>query len=418
MTLRKANILTILLILIVAFGYARNKKLSKTDIASMYTEENFTGFDTKIYHTSDEKSTVFLNVKLHHFTYKQVDDITYEANYRVAYELYESYDSKNPLDTASFVYSDQENYGQEAEVVVDFDVKAAFPGTFVIKIILTDLNASDHSVFRFENIHKASRFSAQNFFLTDENEYPLFGNFVLQDRYFRVQYNNPDTQQLVIRYYKKTFPLAKPPFSIERNITYSFEADSFYTINLTQGMSHLLELPHHGIYHIQAKTGQREGLTLFRFDDGYPDVSDPAQALAPLRYLTTEREFEKLLSYSDYKTAVDSFWLDRSSFKPDRAKNMIKRYYSRVQEVNRIFTSYQEGWKTDRGLIYIIYGPPSEVYRNNKEEEWIYGEKGNPMSIRFYFHKSDNPFTDNSYNLHRLPVYKSSWYIAIENWRR
>jgi len=147
-------------------------------------------------------------------------------------------------------------------------------------------------------------------------------------------------------------------------------------------------------------------------------VSVPAQALAPLRYLSTEQEFEKLLAYVDYKTAVDSFWLERSSFKPERAKNMIKRYYSRVQEVNRIFSSYQEGWKTDRGLIYIIYGPPSEVYRNDEEEEWVYGERGNPLSIRFYFYKVDNPFTDNDYTLERSPVYKSSWFIAIENWRR
>ncbi len=161
-----------------------------------------------------------------------------------------------------------------------------------------------------------------------------------------------------------------------------------------------------------------EGLTLFHFDDGFPQVSSPVEALLPLRYLTTEKEFNELLSYTDYKIAVDSFWIERSSRQPERAKNMIARYYSRVQKANQWFTSYQEGWKTDRGLIYIIYGPPSEVYKKQDEEEWVYGEQGNALSIEFYFYKMDNPFSDNDYQLQRSPAYKTSWYIAVENWRR
>jgi len=180
----------------------------------------------------------------------------------------------------------------------------------------------------------------------------------------------------------------------------------------------MLELPYAGIYHIQTDLGRPEGITLYRFDEGFPEVNIPAMALAPLRYLTTEKEFEKLLSYRDYKTAVDSFWLERASYSPVRAKNMIKKFYQRVVDVNLLFSSYQEGWKTDRGLLYIIYGPPSEVYRDDGEEEWIYGEKGNPMSIRFYFLQVENPFTGNDYSLQRSTIYKTSWYIAVENWRR
>jgi GWxTD domain-containing protein len=137
-----------------------------------------------------------------------------------------------------------------------------------------------------------------------------------------------------------------------------------------------------------------------------------------LRYLTTQKEYDQLLDASDYKAAVDNFWLERATNQPERAKNMIARYYQRVWDSNMMFSSYQEGWKTDRGIIYIIYGTPSEVYRKSGEEEWIYGERGNPMSIKFYFYEVDNPFTQNDYRLQRSPSYKTSWYIAIENWRR
>jgi len=407
-----------ILILIMTVLGVHGQKLSKTDLVSLYSKYNFTSLDGVVYHSSDEKSTVYLNIRLHHFEYIANETGKPEANYRVKYELYESYNSKMPMDAGTLFISDNKHAGEEMEMVVNFDVKASFPGTYVLKIEVLDLNLPEHSALKFMHIFKESRFSAQNFFLTNENEHPLFGNSIFQNNYFRIRYNNPDIQEPVIRYYSRKFPIAKPPFAMEKNVTYTFEPDSFYSIQMTGGISPLLELPYHGIYHIQADLLKPEGFTLYRFEDGFPDVSVPAQALAPLRYLTTEREFDKLLAYEDYKIAVDSFWLERASYNPDRAKKMIKKYYRRVMDVNLFFSSFQEGWKTDRGLIYIIYGTPSEVYRTDEEEEWIYGEKGNPMSMRFYFYKTDNPFTTNDYSLQRSPIYKTSWYIAIENWRR
>jgi len=40
------------------------------------------------------------------------------------------------------------------------------------------------------------------------------------------------------------------------------------------------------------------------------------------------------------------------------------------------------------------------------------------MSIRFFFDEVVNPFTDNELELERSPNYKTSWMIAVENWRR
>ena len=173
-----------------------------------------------------------------------------------------------------------------------------------------------------------------------------------------------------------------------------------------------------GIYHFQTDTAQTEGTTVFHFDEGFPEIETPLQAILPLRYLTTQKEYDALLNYPDHKIAIDSFWLVRASNKPERAKNMIAKYYQRVVLANRMFTSYQEGWKTDRGIVYIIYGPPTEVYRKTGQEQWIYGERGNPLNINFYFDEVENPFTFNDYSLQRSVDYKSGWYIAVENWRR
>jgi len=406
------------ILILLSAGTALSQKLSKTDLARMYSEYLFTRIEPVVFHESDDSSTVYLNVSLHHFQYVPDENGEKKASFRVSYKLYPSYDTKSVLEKGARVYSDTNFAGEEMQMAVDFKVKAPFPGTYVLLLELTDLNDPEKKATRVVDIDKQSRLSRQNFMIYDDSGYPVFGKFIVQDQYFKVYSNNPETKQLIIRYYNREFPIAKPPFAMEKNITYSFEPDSIYNVAVDSGFTGLLELPYAGIYHIQADLAQHEGITLYRFDEGFPEVNIPAMALAPLRYLSTEREFERLLSYRDYKTAVDSFWLERASNNATRAKNMIRKFYQRVVDVNLMFSSYQEGWKTDRGLIYIIYGPPSEVYRDEEEEEWIYGEKGNPMSIKFYFFKVENPFTNNDYSLQRSTLYKTSWYIAVENWRR
>ena len=394
------------------------QKLSKKDLAPMYSEYNFTTFEPVVYHVSDEVTRIYANIQLHHFQYAPDAEGRQEARFSIAFNLYSSYNDRAPLESRTENYSDTLFAGQEMQMAADLDVHAAYPGTYVLTMELTDLNKPENKVMSVADISKTSHFSSQNFYVEDEEGFPVFKSFIFQDQYFRVRYNKPDTGSLQIRYYNREFPIAKPPFALDKNMTFTLEPDSFYTVSLVGGVTDLLELPWPGIYHIQADPGHREGLTLYRFDEGFPDVNIPAMALAPLRYLTTEAEFKRLLSYQNYKVAVDSFWLERASQNTERAKNMIKKFYQRVVDVNLLFSSYLEGWKTDRGLIYIIYGPPSEVYRRDGEEEWVYGERGNPMSISFYFLKVENPFTDNDYSLQRSSIYQTSWYIAIENWRR
>ncbi|MPN51542.1 hypothetical protein SDC9_199190 [bioreactor metagenome] len=85
---------------------------------------------------------------------------------------------------------------------------------------------------------------------------------------------------------------------------------------------------------------------------------------------------------------------------------------------NRLFTSYTEGWQTDRGMIYIVFGPPNIVYRSDDTESWIYGEENNFFSITFTFNKVKNIFCDNDYILQRAPVYKDNWFRAVDIWRQ
>lgn len=410
----------ILLFALLTNVQAQGRKLSKENLAGLYAENNFTSAEWVTYHKSDSITTIFAKIHLQDFIYRHAwnDNGKSQAHFKIHYILMESYESNDIIDSASFFYTDSLHFGEEMGMVVKFDVHAAYPGDYIMKIRLTDLNSNFYFIDDFIPLYKHSHFSSQNFLITDAKGLPLFNPYFNKGRKFKIQFNDSISRSMDVRYYNRDFPLAKPPFAINRRKPYTFQPDSFYTVKLENGITSLLEFPNTGIYFIQPDSERPEGITLFRFGNGFPEVNSPWSAIEPLRYLTTEPEFAYLKSYSNYKTAIDSFWLDRASYDPERAKKMIRRYYSRVERANELFTSYQEGWKTDRGLIYIIYGPPSEVYRKSDEEEWIYGERGNPLSIRFFFDKVENPFTENDFSLQRSSVYKTSWYIAIENWRR
>ena len=138
--------------------------------------------------------------------------------------------------------------------------------------------------------------------------------------------------------------------------------------------------------------------------------------IMPLRYLTSKNEYERMLRYTNKKTAVDSFWLS-SGGSIDRGKDLVRKFYNRVYEANDHFTSYTEGWRTDRGLVYLVYGSPNVLYRSNTQETWVYGEENNINALSFTFTRVLNPFSGNDFRMERSPSYQDGWYKAANAWR-
>ena len=80
-------------------------------------------------------------------------------------------------------------------------------------------------------------------------------------------------------------------------------------------------------------------------------------------------------------------------------------------------TRFKEGWKTDRGIIYTIYGAPDKVYRSSSGETWVYGDENSNLSYLFNFGRVNNPFSAEDYALDRSGTYRYGWGQAIESWR-
>ena len=69
-------------------------------------------------------------------------------------------------------------------------------------------------------------------------------------------------------------------------------------------------------------------------------------------HLTTNEEREQF---------IEQFWQRRNP-DPDSAENTFKEeHYRRIAYTNEHYASGIPGWKTDRGRIYIMWGPPDEI---------------------------------------------------------
>ncbi|MGB9697449.1 MAG: GWxTD domain-containing protein [Ignavibacteria bacterium] len=83
-----------------------------------------------------------------------------------------------------------------------------------------------------------------------------------------------------------------------------------------------------------------------------------------------ENEFERLKTLDEKRKFMFNFWLKRDNV-PSTPINEYKiDYFKRVNEANKLFKQgFTEGWKTDRGRVYIVYGVPSEIERHSYDAE-------------------------------------------------
>lgn len=414
----KYSLLLMLFIIGMVFSCKTINEITYTNLASNYNPDDKLEIDgSRIFHVNDSISRIFLHYSTAGFKYlKPKGKEYYRADYSISYQLFSSYESNTLIDKGTFYKRDSLHYKDEVVLKFDFPIGADFPGQYLLELRLNDINA-DQSVLYPLHIDKNIKNSAQWFLPIDENDDVILDDWISWKTKFRIKCSDTKIEKLFAGQFKMNFPIASPPFSQDRPEIYDYQADKNFTVQIINGTSEELQFAGEGIYHFTADKDAQQGLTLIRFEDYYPEVKKPDQLGPPLRYLTSNKEYEKLLNASDLKQAVDNFWIETAG-NEDRAEELIKRYYGRVEQANKLFSSYKEGWKTDRGMIYIIFGEPKTVYKRTDIETWIYGEQGNRVFLTFDFVRAINPFTENDFELQRQPEFKEQWYNAVLFWRQ
>lgn len=83
-----------------------------------------------------------------------------------------------------------------------------------------------------------------------------------------------------------------------------------------------------------------------------------------VRYIITPEErkaFVQMATDEERENFIESFWMRRDPT-PDSMENEYKEeHYRRIAYANDRYASGIPGWKTDRGRIYIAYGPADEI---------------------------------------------------------
>ena len=83
-----------------------------------------------------------------------------------------------------------------------------------------------------------------------------------------------------------------------------------------------------------------------------------------VRWIITDEErsaFKQLSNDDERDQFIEQFWLRRDPT-PDTVENEYKEeHYRRIAYANEHFAAGIPGWKTDRGRIYIMYGPADSM---------------------------------------------------------
>lgn len=115
-----------------------------------------------------------------------------------------------------------------------------------------------------------------------------------------------------------------------------------------------------------------------------------------------------------------NFWKSRNVLKPEEA---WYKYYQKVKSVNNDFTNFKiPGYLTDRGRVYLQYGPPNTIHSVENASSsypyqiWHYYKLKNQSDRKFVFVNTD--FATNEYRLEFSNAFgevtNSEWYDKIE----
>lgn len=227
---------------------------------------------------------------------------------------------------------------------------------------------------------------------------------------FNNQVNQGDS--VLVDFYDYHFLPARPPMSHYRDtLKVPFNEDE--TIGLsTRGTFNLSQK---GLYYFHLP-GQTYGYPLLSTEKFYPKFTSIEKLVESLRYIATNSEYEKMTTSFQKKDLFDEFWLNNTK-SPERAKITIKEYYVRIREANLLFTNYKEGWKTDMGMIYIIFGAPSSVFYNDGDIMWIYNKTFELPRTAFSFKQIESKFPGQEYILERKPEFENLWFRTVSLWR-
>lgn len=329
----------------------------------------------------------------------QIRDTAFRAgDFTVHWEIRKTLGEKESTDStsAAATQTSQDVSGFSGSVVCPV---AATPNILVARVIHNPLKQA----WIFYRILEANYPVTQKVIV---NQRPLLRKYVnLSDKI-----SIDGSGQKIISYYNDDFPAALPPFAeSQTSVSAAITTDS--TIFIPDGQQTAFSMT--GLYLVQKDTNSAEGVA-FRVQDDYPRLAKVPSLAGPFMYICTRDEVNRLKNAKNDKRAFDRIILS-ITYDTERARKLMRSYFRKVELANQYFTSYKEGWKTDRGMIYIIFGLPDQVFKFSDREVWKYDNAFFKVTLNFA--KSSSIFDPENYVLIREKKYRETWLETVDLWR-
>lgn len=397
----------------------QNVSVPVSQFSAMYNPSEFSlNADYRLHHISDDMTSLFIRLFPRELLFNQANaEAEYRALVRITYTIYELGDNMDIVaksDSTSFVIKlgreDQESTAYFSTRVLN--IKSG--SQYMLRIESQDMLRGSVGLEHIY-IDKRNRFSAQNFnIISARTGYPRFLNYISPGEVFKLDYRLPGYDSIYVDFISYDADYPRPPLTLGSPSFFQLAPDT--TIRLAWTDSTIFTLPEKGIYHFRLDTTRSEGITLQRFSPEFPQVQSEQSLLEPLFYIGTLTEYNNMRREENTKLAVDDFWLARAS-SMERSRELIRVYYNRVVYSNLYFTSNREGWKSDRGMIFILFGPPDRIRSGGSEERWYYISNRQGKVIEFIFDR-----VPGLYSNHELVWRKngqSMGYVsaAVSSWR-
>ncbi len=254
-------------------------------------------------------------------------------------------------------------------------------------------------------------FDQPNFGVFYANEVPFDQNYLTQGQ--SVLFKTSKGPSLFSFFYPSPSAVPFPPMEtrlaeVPKEVAVENRGDFLANIPKT--------LTDEGYYFFQTDSTASTGLLLRTVHEAFPKVKDWSEMVDMVTYISTKKEHETLLLAQDKKKALDAYWLNLTR-NEEVAKDLIRNYFKMIEFANILFTDYKEGWKTDRGMVYIVMGPPQEVNFFEDREVWSYAGIDDTSKIRFTFTRVKTILSPHFYTLNRSRAYQPIWFKNISQWR-
>lgn len=364
-----------------------------------------------IYHQDDTVSQVYFSIETGNLGFLPIKDVAESYAYlELRAEIFREGPVPVALDT--FTYQIKLLKQDLPFYISNFPLKLVKGVNYRINISCLDRFRSS-STFDVMMVNRTDSLHHQNYLIRKSGSIPVIGSVISLGDSVQISSMSLKSDSLYVSVMSRKVNQQDVPFGASRNVLTELKTDSIFTLAMDDGRFYHPDRP--GIYQFSTDPARKSGVCILVTSPFFPEIKEAKEYLPPLKYLMSNREFRELMLKDQPKAALDSFWLSANPTLA-RAKELIRIYYGRAIYANRFFSLSSEGWSSDRGMIYLIFGPPRTVLISALEERWIYGDTGLP-SLDFTFLKVEVPGFGADYILNRQEIYKSSWYQAVDSWR-